>query len=394
MDGLVDFSSMDGLKIAIVILGSVLVLGLARIACEWSYSALVLVCGAVVAVFAGAVRSLLRILSLPEERLDRAPLAHLSETERLRDEVQQLRRQLEVATSSATAKGSPLRHRPPFSSSLNTSSSSVPHFSTPFSRILRDVPPGSGAGATSKVSHDALDRIPLFDGGRPEDDAVTWIALVEDVGRAEGWSASAHRRASTSRLIGAAADWHLTDGLLFSGWEEWREAFLEMFGRDFTLESWSRLVSSRVRGPDETVLSYSIAKRRMCSQCPVPLQDKEVIQRLVTGLNSDALRAAVTVANPLTLPEYFAVIRRLDAVQPNHIWPSPSRNKVTFAVPPPAHAFSAPPPSTTGPKTRSTGFSSNACHNCGLSGHFAQDCPRLRPGNEVAGSSETARITE
>ena len=157
---------------------------------------------------------------------------------------------------------------------------------------------------------------------------------------------------------------------------------------------WSRLVSSRVRGPDETVLSYSIAKRRMCSQCTVPLQDKEVIQRLVTGLNSDALRAAVTVANPLTLPEYFAVIRRLDAVQPNHIWPSPTRNKVTFAVPPPAHAFSAPPLSTTGPKTRSTGFSSNACHNCGLSGHFAQDCPRLRPGNEVAGSSETARITE
>ena len=107
-----------------------------------------------------------------------------------------------------------------------------------------------------------------------------------------------------------------------------------------------------------------------------------------------ALRAAVTVANPLTLPEYFAVIRRLDAVQPNHIWPSPSRKKVTFAVPSPAHVFSAPPPSTTGPKTRSTGFSSNACHNCGLPGHFAQDCPRLRPGNEVAGSSETARITE
>ena len=55
MDGLVDFSSMDGLKIAIVILGSLLVLDLARIACEWSYSALVIVVGAVVAVFAGAV---------------------------------------------------------------------------------------------------------------------------------------------------------------------------------------------------------------------------------------------------------------------------------------------------------------------------------------------------
>jgi hypothetical protein len=394
MDGLVDFSSMDGLKIAIIILGSVLVLGLARVACEWSYSALVIVVGAVVAVFAGAVRSLLGILSLPEDRLDRSPSTRPSETERLRDEVHQLRKQLEVATSSAAAKVNPLRHRPPFSSSLNTSSSSVPHFSTPISGILRDVPPSSGAGATSKVSHDALDRIPLFDGGRPEDDAVTWIALVEDFGRAEGWSASAHRRASTSRLIGAAADWHLTDGLLFPGWEEWREAFLEMFGRDFTLESWSRLVSSRVREPDETVLSYSIAKRRMCSRCPVPLQDKEVIQRLVTGLNSDALRAAVTVANPSTLPEYFAVIRRLDAVQPNHIWPSPSRNKVTFSVPPPSHAFSSPPPSATVSRSQSTRFSSNSCLNCGLSGHIAQNCPRLRPGNEMAGSSETARNPE
>jgi hypothetical protein len=395
MDRSTDFSPFDGLKLCICILAGALLLGVTKLIVEWSHSALVVTFTAVGAVIGGAVRSMVALLSIPENQLRPSPDS-ITEAESLRAEIQQLRQQLAAIAGSVSSGAAPSRPRPAFSSSFNVSASpTLPNFSTPISSTLRNAPPGTGSGANSKVSRDAVDRIPLFDGGKPEDDAVTWIALVEDIGRAEGWTASAHRRAATSRLVGAAADWHLTDGLAFSGWEEWRYAFLEMFSREFTLEGWSRMVSARMRDPNETALAYSLVKRRMCSRCPVPLQDKEVIQRLVTGLNSEALSAAVTVANPTTLADYFAVIRRLDAAQSDHIWPSASSSnfstrRVTFSVPPPSH--SVPPPTLNEPKVaRGDRTSCLACLACGLTGHSMQDCPRSRPGNEAAGPTGAAR---
>ena len=392
-----DFSSLDGLKICICVLAGSFFLGLSKLIVEWSYSTLVIVIAAVGAVLSGAVRSFVSLLSVPEEQLRSESLDRATETENLRAEVQQLRQQL-AATTAGTASGvNPLRSQPPVSSSLSSSRNhTLPSFSTPISSTLQDAPPGIGSGANSKVSRDAVERIPLFDGGRSEDDAITWVALVEDIGRAEGWTTNAHRRAATSRLVGAAADWHLTDGLAYAGWEEWRDAFLEMFSRELTLEGWSRMVSAWVRDPNETSLAYSLVKRRMCSRCPVPLQDKEVIQRLVTGLNSEALSAAVTVANPSTLADYFAVIRRLDAAQADHMWPpasstNPSPRRVTFSTPPPP-VHSLQPLNTSEPKVpRGDRPSSIACLGCGLTGHAMQDCPRSRPGNGAVGPAGAAR---
>ncbi|KZS10496.1 Uncharacterized protein APZ42_025040 [Daphnia magna] len=114
------------------------------------------------------------------------------------------------------------------------------------------------------------------------------------------------------KISWGAYDWHVVDGCSLPLWEGWRAAFLKMFVKELTLEQWTHMVESRTRLPFETGLEYSLAKRRICMKCPVPLTPLQVIQRMVFGLNSPAYKAAVLSNNPTSVEYYFDLIRRLD----------------------------------------------------------------------------------
>ena len=146
-----DFSSLDGLKICICVLAGSFFLGLSKLIVEWSYSTLVIIIAAVGAVLSGAVRSLVSLLSVPEEQLRSESLDRATETENLRAEVQQLRQQL-AATTAGTASGvNPLRSQPPVSSSLSSSRNhTLPSFSTPIRAPCRTPLPALAPGRTQK----------------------------------------------------------------------------------------------------------------------------------------------------------------------------------------------------------------------------------------------------
>lgn len=103
------------------------------------------------------------------------------------------------------------------------------------------------------------------------DDARDWVLTIEDVGRAQGWRDQTHRRAAVAKLFGGAYDLHAVDGCNLPLWEGWRAAFLKMFVKELTLEQWTHMVENRSHLPFVTFLEYSLAKRRNCVKCPVPL---------------------------------------------------------------------------------------------------------------------------
>lgn len=128
------------------------------------------------------------------------------------------------------------------------------------------------------LSPEVLNRIKPFQGSST-DDARDWVLSIEDVGRAQGWRVQTHRRAAVPKLSEGAYDWHVVDRCSLPLWEGWRAAFLKMFVKELTLEKWTHLVENRVRLPFLTGLEYSLAKKRICVQCPVPLTPIQVIQR-------------------------------------------------------------------------------------------------------------------
>lgn len=243
------------------------------------------------------------------------------------------------------------------------------------------------------LSPEVLNMIKPFKGSSA-DDARDWVLTIEDVGRAQGWRAQTHRRAAVSKLVGGAYDWHVVDGCSLPLWEGWRAAFLKMFVKELTLEQWTHMVESRTRLPFETGLEYSLAKRRICMKCPVPLTPLQVIQRMVFGLNSPAYKAAVLSNNPTSVEYYFDLIRRLDEASlgeiedqsaserglaetllPTEAGSASNRNtfvnnmvrEITLRLP---RDMSHPPPTAH--------KKSQACSTCGLTGHVTWHCPETR----------------
>ena len=277
-----------------------------------------------------------------------------------------------------------------------------PIFGTPTRQPAREEPVNPFA-APSPVVHrvfvdetlspEVLNMIKPFQGSST-DDARDWVLSIEDVGRAQGWRVQTHRRAAVAKLSGGAYDWHVVDGCSLPLWEGWRVAFLKMFVKELTLEQWTHLVENRVRLPFETGLEYSLAKRRICVKCPVPLTPIQVIQRMVFGLNSPAYKAAVLSSNPTSVESYFDLIRRLDEASLGEIEDrNASRGglasdslvpevgasslnsfmesmvkEITLRLP---KDLSQPPPT-------SYKKSPQGCATCGLTGHVSWHCPDTR----------------
>ncbi|KAK4037774.1 hypothetical protein OUZ56_029803 [Daphnia magna] len=197
------------------------------------------------------------------------------------------------------------------------------------------------------LSPEVLNMIKPFKGSSA-DDARDWVLTIEDVGRAQ----------------------------------------------ELTLEQWTHMVESRTRLPFETGLEYSLAKRRICMKCPVPLTPLQVIQRMVFGLNSPAYKAAVLSNNPTSVEYYFDLIRRLDEASlgeiedqsaserglaetllPTEAGSASNRNtfvnnmvrEITLRLP---RDMSHPPPTAH--------KKSQACSTCGLTGHVTWHCPETR----------------
>lgn len=236
---------------------------------------------------------------------------------------------------------------------------------------------------------DVLKLVKCFKGGA-DDDATEWILALEDTGRAHGWRIPTHRRAAISKLEGGAHDWHVVEGSLLPEWPDWRAAFLRMFVRELTVEQWTHLVEGRVRQPTESGLEYSLAKRRICAKCPVPLNPTQVIQRMVLGLNSPAYKAAIISNFPTTIEAYFDLIRRLDQAQLAELPVSVGIGETTATTDGvSAGNFNSLVDRVLREVVQKIPPSDNrACLKCGMKGHVAWQCPSMRDFAAIPKSPE------
>lgn len=269
-------------------------------------------------------------------------------------------------------------------------SPSAPFFS-PFSTPAADSPRDPVVHRVffdEALPKDVLKQVKNFKGGS-DDDATEWILALEDTGRAHGWRIPTHRRAAISKLEGGAHDWHVVEGSLLPEWPDWRAAFLKMFVRELTVEQWTHLVEGRVRHPTESGLEYSLAKRRICAKCPIPLNPTQVIQRMVLGLNSPAYKAAIISNFPTTIEAYFDLVRRLDQARLTE-FPFSGESEKTVIDDASMGNFSILVDRVLKEvvqKIPSTDV--RACLKCGMKGHVTWQCPSMRDLGAVSKSPET-----
>ncbi|KAH7942494.1 hypothetical protein HPB49_024625 [Dermacentor silvarum] len=109
--------------------------------------------------------------------------------------------------------------------------------------------------------------------------ASHWVEELERTRNLASWEPSTLLAVALAKLRGAAADWKAVIGRQCPTWETFRQAFLDQFSAKQTLLQWQQAVTCRVQAHGENLVSYSLAKFKLISGCPVTLTEEALTSR-------------------------------------------------------------------------------------------------------------------
>ncbi|KAH7933422.1 hypothetical protein HPB49_012475 [Dermacentor silvarum] len=114
--------------------------------------------------------------------------------------------------------------------------------------------------------------------------ASHWVEELERTRNLLSREPSTLLAVALGKLRGAAADWKTVLGRECPTWETSRQAFLDQFSAKQTLLQWQQAVTCRVQAHGENLFSYSLAKFKLITGCPVTLTDHQRIKYALQGI--------------------------------------------------------------------------------------------------------------
>ncbi|KAH7978386.1 hypothetical protein HPB49_005411 [Dermacentor silvarum] len=126
------------------------------------------------------------------------------------------------------------------------------------------------------------------------------------------WEPSTLLAVALGKLRGAAADEKAVVGRQCPTWETFRQAFLDQFNAKQTLLQWQQAVTCRVQAHGENLVSYSLAKFKLISGCPVTLTDPQCIEYALQGIADVNLATTIAAQRPETVAAYMGIVTQLD----------------------------------------------------------------------------------
>ncbi|KAH7974349.1 hypothetical protein HPB49_014362 [Dermacentor silvarum] len=142
--------------------------------------------------------------------------------------------------------------------------------------------------------------------------ASHWVEELERTRNLASWEPSTLLAVVLGKLRGAAADWKAVIGRQCPTWETFREAFLDQFSAKQTLLQWQQAVTCRVQAHGENLVSYSLAKFKLISGCPVTLTDPQRIEYARQGIADVNLATTIAAQRPETVAAYMDIVTQLD----------------------------------------------------------------------------------
>lgn len=128
--------------------------------------------------------------------------------------------------------------------------------------------------------------------------ASHWVEELERTRNLASWEPSTLLAVALGKLRGAAADWKAVIGRQCPTWETFRQAFLDQFSAKQTLLQWQQAVTCRVQAHGENLVSYSMAKFKLISGCPVTLTDPQRIEYALQGIADVNLATTIAAQRP------------------------------------------------------------------------------------------------
>ncbi|KAH9367209.1 hypothetical protein HPB48_003228 [Haemaphysalis longicornis] len=104
--------------------------------------------------------------------------------------------------------------------------------------------------------------------------AESWLEELERTQKLVAWEDSTLLAIAQSKLRGAAADWHETQGWHMTTWHIWKASLKESFGEQLSFIQWQETSDRQITVSRRTLHSYAFAKLQVISRCPVSLTDK------------------------------------------------------------------------------------------------------------------------
>ncbi|KAH7937528.1 hypothetical protein HPB49_012840 [Dermacentor silvarum] len=139
-----------------------------------------------------------------------------------------------------------------------------------------------------------------------------WVEELELTRNLALWEPSTLLAIALGKLRAAAADWKAVVGRQCPTWETFRQAFLDQFSAKQTLLQWQRLVTCCVQAHGENLVSYSLAKFKLISGCPVTLTDHQRIEYALQGIADATMATTIAAQCPETVAAYMDIVTQLD----------------------------------------------------------------------------------
>ncbi|KAH7942276.1 hypothetical protein HPB49_022580 [Dermacentor silvarum] len=140
--------------------------------------------------------------------------------------------------------------------------------------------------------------------------ASHWVEELERTRNLASWEPSTLLAVALGKLRGAAADWKT--GRQCPTWETFRQAFLDQFSAKQTLLQGQQAVTCCVLAHGENLVSYSLAKFKLISGCPVTLTDHQRIEYALQGIADANLATTIAAQRPETVAAYMDIVTQLD----------------------------------------------------------------------------------
>ena len=158
---------------------------------------------------------------------------------------------------------------------------------------------------------DTVKAITVFHGEQTED-ANEWIKEVNRISRYANWTVESTLLNATTRLGGAARDWHRTEGRKHDTWSDWSAAFISRFHRCLTFTEFIERQAQRVLRDDETLLAYGYAKNAILEKSPTKLSVDDRVDMILKGIQDSTWVIPLMGHKYSTVEELIDQLDRMD----------------------------------------------------------------------------------
>ncbi|KAH7980782.1 hypothetical protein HPB49_019215 [Dermacentor silvarum] len=174
--------------------------------------------------------------------------------------------------------------------------------------------------------------------------ASHWVEELERTRNLASWEPSTLLAVALGKLRGTAADWKAIFGRQCPTWETFRQAFLDEFSAKQTLLQWQQAVTCRLQTHGENLVSYSLAKFKLISGCPVTLTIPYRIAYALQGIADVNLATTIAAQRPETVAAYMDIVTQLDQTLSHSSLRAPRTGYPSAKLP--TQSLQAPPRST------------------------------------------------